>query len=226
MMARLAAPALLLALLAACTGSGEAANNAAQNGSATAAVTRNTAQEATTPPAGPEGVVFAEYDRACRNLADLEALKTAALANGWEVYQPEPGSQTARLLAFAETNVRPLLQGAPFNNAAYRKTAGGRGLVLMLTDIPSGPAKSSECRVYDFEAAQPPSEAAIAIWTSNPPTSRIAEQGLTAWQWTPGFREGLSQQSVIHLHADSPLRQEIPAVGLAITATLGVASQE
>jgi hypothetical protein len=218
---RLAASAVLLAALAGCGGSGNAGNNAAANGASGGA-----AQVVTTPPAGPEGAIFAEYDRACRNLADVEALKTAAAANGWEQYQPEPDSQAGTLLAFAETNVRPLLQGAEFNNAAYRKTAGGRQLVLIVTEIPTGPAKSSECRVYDFDAADPPSDATVATWTTNPPTSRTAQQGLTLWQWTPGFRDGLTQQTVIHMDADSPLRQEIPAVGLAITATLGAASRE
>ena len=221
MKTRMFATALTLAALGGCGGSGGTGNNGSAN-----AAQADGAQAATTPPAGPEGVIFAEYDRACRNLADLNALRSAAIGNGWQEFQPEPDSQTGRLLAFAEANVRPLLQGAAFNNAAYRKTASSRELVLVVTEIPEGPAKSSECRVYDFEAAEPPSEAAVGAWTSNQPTRRVAEQGITLWEWTPGFREGLSQQTVIHMHRDSPLRQQIPAVGTAITATQGAASRE
>jgi hypothetical protein len=214
---------LAVAILAGCRGT---EGNGAANNSAGNAASTNAQGAVTTPPPGAEGAIFAEYDRACRNLTDVEALKTAAAGNGWEEFEPEADSHAGRLLAFAETNVRPLLQGAPFNNATYRKTAGGRELVLIVTEIPEGPAQSSECRVYDFNAAQPPSEAAIGTWTSNQPTNRVSQQGLTLWEWTPGFRDGLSQQTVVHMHPDSPMRQQIPAIGLAITATHGAASRE
>lgn len=212
---------VLLAALIGCRGPEGAANQAHDVSSSA-----NTQQAPTTPPAGPEGLAFAEYDRACRDLPDVPALNSAATAGGWQVYEPEAGSHAARLLAFANEQARPHLNGGRFDNWTYRKTVDGRQLVLIVTDIAAGPAQSTECRVYDFDAAAPPSEAAVALWTPKPPTQRIAEQGLTLYQWTPGFRDGLSQQSVIHMAPDSPLRQEIPAVGLAITATRGAASRE
>ncbi len=213
--------AALIAALAGCSRGESPGGNAAAPSNPDA-----TQNAVSGPVAGPEAAVFAEYDRACRDLSSAERLNQAAAGGGWQSYAPPADSDAGKLLAFAETNVRPLLQGSEFRNWSYRKQVGGRELVLVVTDIPTGPARSTECRVYDFAAPSPPSDATIASWTSAAPTQRLAEQGLTAFEWTPGFRDGLSQQSVVYLDRNSPLRQEIPAVGLGVTATRGAASVE
>lgn len=38
------------------------------------------------------------------------------------------------------------------------------------------------------------------------------------FKWSPGYRDGLTEISILHLDRDSPVRQQIPAVGLGITA--------
>jgi hypothetical protein len=202
--------------LAACNRS-ESVENASANSKAGDA-------QGQAPPAAASSdmVAFAEFDRACSNLTDLEKLNADAEGAGWKEYDPEAASEAGKILKFAQANVTPLLGGAEFNNWIYRKQAGGRELVMVVTEIPSGPAQSAECRVYDFAATQPPTEQVIAQWTRTPPSERVSEQGVTAFQWKPGFRDNLTDVSVVYMSPDSPLRQQIPGIGLGIAATLTV----
>ncbi|HEX8527993.1 hypothetical protein [Allosphingosinicella sp.] len=204
---------VLLAALSACNPS-QTSNEVAESGRAS-----NGQQRARgTAPAGSEGVAFAEYDQACRNFENVGQMKAGAMAAGWHAYEPEARSHAGQLLRFSDTNVRPRLNGAQFDNWAYRKNAGGRELVLIISQIPTGPASATECRVFDFAAVAPPTDAAIATWAGAAPSDRVAEHGLTGWEWTPGFRDGLAEQSVVYVERNSPLRQELPVVGLGITA--------
>ncbi len=82
-----------------------------------------------------------------------------------------------------------------------------------------------ECRVYDF-AAPAPTAAEIAAWTPTAASNRANEQGLTAYGWQPGFRQGFSRIDVTHLDPSSPLRAQIPATGLSITAFQGPTTAE
>lgn len=204
-------------LVAGCGGANKAQNGPSANGSA-----QSNSSAAADTDAGA-ATAMAEFDGICRDLGDVDALKSAAETAGWEEFEPEAGSDLEKLLAFGRKAVEEAAPGATYNNWAYRKSAAGRDLTLVLSDIPMGPATTRECRVYDFAAAAPPTQAAVSRWTSTPPTKQASQQGLTAWEWAPGFRDDLTQMSVVHLNADSPLRQQIPAVGLGIVATKSAA---
>ena len=199
-------------LAAGCNGAATAGNDqAAGNGAAPSA--------AASSPDDIAMNAIGEFDRVCRDLSDIDQLRESVPAAGWQEYEPEANSDVARLLAFANTTVKEAVPDAEFANWSYRKSAGGRDLVLVLTDL-SGPGESTECRVYDFAAATPPIQEALRRWTQASPTNTVSQQGMTAFQWSPGFRDNLTQLSVLHLDANSPLRQRIPGVGLAVTAVL------
>ena len=211
MKSRIAVAAFLLAATAACN-RGESANNVAApapaaNGQATAA------------PAGAENAAFAEYDRLCADLSDVAALNASAAGAGWEAFTPGAQSPLGELLALADSVSQGTPDAGRLVNTAYRKSANGRELHAIISSLSGGPVGATECRVYDFAATAPPSAETVAAWTSARPTSNTSEMGVTSWQWAPGFRSGLDHQSVVHVATDSPLRQQIPAVGLGITAT-------
>lgn len=205
-------PALAAAVLAlaGCGGpQGNAANGqAAGNAGAGQSAAPNDAIAAT---------ALAEFDRVCRDLSDIGALRAAAAAAGWAEHEPQSGEDVEKLLTLGEKTVRELVPGATYNNWAFRKAVSGRDLTLVLTDIPEGPAKTTECRLYDFAAPLPSAEG-VRRWTGTAPTNSMNQDGLTAWEWSPGFRDNLTQISVLHLDRNSPVRQQIPAVGLAIAA--------
>lgn len=196
--------------VAGCRGSDEAASNGQAGGNASTGQSGGGADAIA-------ATAFAEFDRVCRDLDDVEALRGVAASAGWADYEPASGDDLEKLLTFGKKTVQELIPGATYNNWNFRKTVGGRDLVLVLTDIPEGPAKTTECRVYDF-AAPAPSAESVSRWTSTAPTNSMKQEGLTGWEWSPGFRDDLTQMSVLHLERDSPVRQQIPAVGLAIAA--------
>jgi hypothetical protein len=199
-------------LVAGCGGADKAQNGQSANASA-----KGNSSAAADPDAGA-AAALAEFDGVCRGLDDVDALRTAAQSAGWQEYEPESGSDLDKMLVLGRKAVEEGVPGSTYNNWSYRKSAGGRDLTLVVTDIPEGPAATTECRVYDFAASAPPTQAAVDRWTQVKPSRQISQQGLTAWEWAPGFRDGMTQMSVLHLDAASPLRQQIPAVGLGIVA--------
>ena len=209
---RAGAAALGLAALIGCGSGGTAANNGA------------TAAQAT--PTRPVQAALAEFDQVCGRVADRDGYVAAAPAAGWTAFEPAADSPVGRLIAMGQTAGREAAaeigEGEMrHENAAFRKTVGGRELILLvsLIELPRMQA-STECRVYDTTAAAP-TEAEISAWTRTPPTSRAREQGLTAFEWQPGFRPGFRNISVVHLDPASPLRSRIPVVGLGITSIQG-----
>ncbi len=212
MKSRIAAVAILLAATAACN-RGESANNAA------APAPQANGEAAAATPAAADNPAFAEYDRLCTDLSDVNALNAAAAAAGWERFSPEAQSPLGQLLALADSVTRGAPEAGTLVNTAYRKTVNGRELHAVVSSLTGGPLSATECRVYDFAAAAPPSAETIAAWTSAPTTSSNNQMGVTSWEWSPGFRSGLDQQTVVHIAADSPMRRQIPAIGLGITAT-------
>lgn len=209
MKSRIAAAILLLAATAGCN-RGDSANNMANpvNG-----------QAAAPAPAGAENVAFAEYDRLCADLSDVGALNAAAASTGWERYTPGSNETLDQLIALADRMTAETPGAGSLVNTAYRKNANGRELHAIVSSLTGGAASANECRVYDFAATSAPGAEAIAAWTSARPTSNMNQSGVTSWEWAPGFRSGLDHQAVIFVATDSPLRQQIPAVGLGITAT-------
>lgn len=202
--------ATLCALLAAAACSGTAGNVAAPapaNGQAAAPA----------PAAG--GTPFAEFDRVCTDLADPAATAQSAVAAGWTQFTPEPSSTLGQLLALADRISSEMPDAGTLTNLAYRKAGGSGELNLVISSMRGGPAEATECRVYDFGAATAPTAAEIAAWTSTPPTNRVNQQGVTSYEWSPGFRPGLAQMTVVHVAEDSPLRQQMPVIGLGVTAS-------
>jgi hypothetical protein len=158
---------------------------------------------------------------------EREAYVAAASGAGWAPFEPEADSPLGRLIAMGEGAARQLMTQSgregelTMAHAAFRKTANGRDLVLMVTlvQIP-GMERSLECRVYDFTAPVP-TQAEIAAWTSTPPGETVREQGITGFGWRPGFREGFSRIDVTHVDPTSPLRAQIPVTGLSVVAFQG-----
>lgn len=208
---RIAAAAILLAITAACNRGDSASNGAAPAG--------GDGQAAAPALAGAESAAFAEYDRLCVDLSDIAALNAAAAGAGWERYPAGSNATLDQLIALADRMAAETPEVGTLSNTAFRKNTNGRELHAIVSSLSGGAAGANECRVYDFAATAAPSAEAIAAWTSVRPTSNENQSGVTAWQWEPGFRSGLSHQAVIFVAADSPLRQQIPAVGLGITAT-------
>ncbi len=213
MKSRIAFAALLLAATAACNRGGESANNGA-----TPAPPAN-GQAGAPAPAGTEAVALAEYDRLCTDLSDVAALNAAAAGAGWERYTAGSNVTLDQLMALADSVTAETPEVGTLVNTPYRKTVNGRELHAIVSSLSGGQATANECRVYDFAASAPPSAEAIAAWTSARPTDSTTQMGVTSWEWAPGFRSGLDHQSVVFVAADSPLRQQIPAVGLGITAS-------
>jgi hypothetical protein len=209
MKSRLVVAAMLLAATAACN-RGDNANDMA---------TPANGQAAAPASAGAEIAAFAEYDRLCADLSDVAALNAAAPGAGWESYTPGSNETLDQLIALADRMAAETPGAGNLSNTAYRKNANGRELHAIVSSLTGGAASANECRVYDFAATAAPSAEAIAAWTSARPTSNMNQSGVTSWEWAPGFRSGLDHQAVIFVATDSPLRQQIPAVGLGITAT-------
>ena len=210
MKSRIAFAAILLASTAACN-RGESANNAA----APAPATNGQAAAAD----GSETVALAEYDRLCADLTDVAALNASAAGAGWESYTRGSNETLDQLMALADRVTGETPGAGTLVNTPYRKTVNGRELHAIVSSLTGGAETANECRVYDFAATTPPSAEAIAAWTSARPTNNSTQRGVTSWEWAPGFRSGLDHQSVVFVATDSPLRQQIPAVGLGVTAT-------
>jgi hypothetical protein len=210
-MSRVAAAALAAALLAACGGGNAPANNGAA---------------AAVQAGGPVRTALAEFDRVCSQVMDRDGYVAAAPGAGWAPFEPAPDSPLGRLIALGQNMAREA--GTQLNqagevsseNSAFRKTADGRELVLLVSEIQiPGMERSLECRVYDFTAPAP-TDAEIAAWTSARP-EKVNEQGITAYGWRPGFRQGFSRIDVTHLDPSSPLRAQVPVTGLSVTAFQG-----
>lgn len=208
--------ALLCGLAAVTAGCGAAGSN---NAAPSAPVN---AQGAVPPAASaaPAASPFAEFDRVCTALADPAATNAAAVAAGWEAFTPDPQTTLGQLLALAGRISGETPEAGALVNTAYRKAGTGGGEInLVISTMTGGPVEAIECRVYDFAAAAAPAEEAIAAWTSTRPTGRVAQQGVTSWTWEPAFRAGIDEISVVHVASDSPLRQQMPVIGLGITAS-------
>jgi hypothetical protein len=211
---RAGATALGIVMLIAC-GAGDTAS---ANGSA--AAPRTIADS-------PTRTALAEFDRVCGRVADRDADVAAAPAAGWTAFDPPAESPVGRILALGRRMVREAAEETGelgplrYENAAFRKTAGGRELVLLvsLIDLPEQQS-STECRLFDVEGTAP-TDAEISAWTAAPPSNRMREQGVTAFEWQPGFRPGFSRIAIIHVDPSSPARAQIPVVGLGIMSIQG-----
>ena len=208
--------AFSVAILAACGGSPAQSNGAA----------------AAPADATPVRNALAEFDQVCSRAQEREAYLAAAPGAGWEPHQPAADSPLGRVIAMGEAAIRqvPAQTGQPgearIENNVFRKTANGRELFLVVSQVQvPGMQRSLECRVYDF-AAPAPSDAEVAAWTSATPRNRVNEQGLNAYGWYPGFRAGFSRIDLMHLDPSSPLRAQIPVTGLSITAFQGPTTAE
>ena len=194
-------------------------------GGNTASANNTSAAAQASQPANPVRTAFAEFDRVCGRAGTRETYVSAAAGAGWTAFEPAPNSSVGRLIAMGQTASRDaaqqmgLSEGLGFENDAFRKTVGGGELILLVSRVELPRQQQSlECRLYNL-AATAPTPADIAAWTSTPPTARVNEQGLTGYEWEPGFRPGFSNIAVTHLDAVSPLRAQIPVIGLGITAT-------
>jgi len=214
--------AFSVATLAACGGGAPAQNNT------TAAVAAAAPADAT-----PVRNALAEFDRMCSRAQEREAYLAAAPGAGWEPHQPAADSQLGRVIAIGEaaasqapTPATGQTGDARIVNSVFRKMANGRELFLLVSRITvPGMERSLECRVYDF-AAPAPTEAEITAWTTTAPANRASEQGLTAYGWFPGFRQGFSRIDVTHLNPSSPLAAQFPISGLSIVAFQGPTTAE
>lgn len=213
---RVSAAALAAALLAACSGGNGPANNGA----------------AAAQAASPVRNALAEFDRVCNRAQPREAYLAAAPGAGWEAHQPAADSPLGRIIALGEAAARDVSTelGQPgqarIENSVFRKTANGRELFLLVSQIQMpGMERSLECRVYDF-AAPAPTEAEITAWTATRANNRVNERGLNAYGWQPGFRQGFSRIDVTHLDPSSPFRAQIPISGLSVTAFQGPTTAE
>lgn len=191
-----------------------------------------TAAAAAPADASPVRNALAEFDRVCSRAQAREAYLAAAPGAGWEPHQPAADSPLGRLIAMGDAAARqaPSPTGQPgaarIENIAFRKTANGRELFLLVSRVEiQGLEPSLECRLYDF-AAPAPTDAEVAAWTSATPRNRINEQGLNSYGWYPGFRGGFSRIDLTHLDPSSPLREQIPVTGLSITAFQGPTTAE
>jgi hypothetical protein len=209
--------AFSVAMLAACGGSPAQSNGTAAAAPADATPVRN---------------ALAEFDQVCSRAQEREAYLAAAPGAGWEPHQPAADSPLGRIIAMGEAAIRqvPAQTGQPgearIENNVFRKTANGRELFLVVSQVQvPGMERSLECRVYDF-AGPAPTEAEITAWAPTRANNRVNEQGLNAYGWQPGFRQGFSRIDVTHLDPSSPLRAQVPISGLSITAFQGPTTAE
>jgi len=213
---RVVVATLAVALLAACGGGNATANIGA----------------VAVRAGSPVSTALAEFDSVCGRPMDRDAYVAAAPGAGWVAFEPAAESPLGRLIAIGRAEIRDAstqtgedTEGR-FENSAFRKTANGRELVLLVTEgqIP-GMERNLECGVYDL-AAPAPTAAEIAAWTPTSANTRVNEQGLTVYGWQPAFREGFNRITVTHLDPSSPLSSQIPIAGLSITAFQGPTTAE
>lgn len=206
-----------LAMLTAC-GGGASQNNQPAEATAPAA-------PAVPANASPVRAALAEFDGVCGRPMDRAGYSAAATAAGWQAFEATPDSQLGQILAAGRRLVQEQLTQSGRSGdvqaeySSFRKMTNGRQLLLVMTDmrIP-GLGTSLECRLFDF-AAPAPTDADIGYWTLAP-ARHVGEQGMVGWTWRPSFRQGFDHIDVSHFPESSPLRAQVPMLGLSIAAVL------
>lgn len=164
-----------------------------------------------------DAAAFAAFDRHCAALDSMDALSGRIAAAGWSEFTPAPGSDLAILLGFAAEAAKDIPDFTVASRAFAPK--GNQALVAVVTTAGIPSMSSLECRIVAIEAAAPPSAQAVSAWAKKPADESFAESSLTAWRWTPGLKPTHTETSIAFVPKDSPLRDQVPVLGLIVQAS-------
>ena len=154
----------------------------------------------------------------CDKVDDLEGMKTAALADGWEEISDTAEPRLERLIRLGKEASEDHGTSNGFN---FRRTMDGRTLMLVASryEEPSG-IWANGCRLYDFDAAAPVPDDVLNAWMGRPPTGTEAAAPALGLKrsWEPGWRDGMTVE-IINVSPTSPLKEAFGLSGNALVAS-------
>jgi hypothetical protein len=162
-----------------------------------------------------ETALLDAFDRHCTTLDTYDALAKRIEDNGWQRFAPEAGSDLHRLVTFSEK--QPDIAGWQYRVDTFAP-GSDRTLVAIITRAGIPGMLSLECRVVALGAKTRPSAAVIQGWAKRKADTVEDQQGIAVWQWRPGLRTDHGTTAIAFVAEDSPLRAELPLMGLTAQA--------
>ncbi|HEX8192737.1 MAG TPA: hypothetical protein VF552_07525 [Allosphingosinicella sp.] len=123
------------------------------------------------------------FEAICTPADDLDRVRRAAAAEGWEEFVPDGRGPIGSLLrmgraAAADRRVR-------FD--VLRPAGGGEELVLIIVRVEIERSWANGCRLYGTEMGAAPSQGEIVKRIGREPTRFSEEQGAPTFTWEPGW---------------------------------------
>lgn len=119
---------------------------------------------------------------------NYDALKKAALVEGWEPVQAGAHPELDSLMEVSRTiELEPDIRASL---ASYAKAVAGGEAFLVLTDYASEQIDLVGCYVYDFEADAPIDPELVSDWLGAPPTESVNQPSVIVghtWGTPPGL---------------------------------------
>lgn len=183
------------------------------------------APAASAAPAAPAAAAASAADRplldafrtVCDKVDGLDAMRAAALADGWEEIPDAAEPRLARLIKMGKEATEADGTNAGYN---FRRTMGGRTLMLIASRYEDKTGFwGNGCRLYDFDATAPLNSAFVRDWMGKVPTG-VQALGPTVGEkmlWEPGWRDGMSIE-ISHVPQTSELKERFGLSGNVLVA--------
>ena len=178
------------------------------------------------PDSYPWSEVLNAFATACSGVENAAVNRASVAAAGWEEYQPDADDALGQIVAYGieaideealEDDESPteMLPGS-----TWRMTVADRPLHLALSGVRIDDISSTGCRIYDFDAPQPPRIDALESWAVRTPTSTESPaEGLIKYIWNPGMKPGHMEMEIAFVAPGANPIKDVPLSGLVLTAT-------
>lgn len=158
------------------------------------------------------------------DLSDAGASTQRALEAGWQVVEPSVSTNLSKILAVSDNSEK---SGALLSThrAVLRKIQGQQTYFGVLSGVIVNGKRAHGCYIYDFEANQAVSSAAVTRWLEQEPAKTAQQSGIVSETWlTPRRLPGYLTIKSMFGAKGSQLAEQFGLVGIALATTQVVES--